>query len=99
MNVPPPNVPPQALPPWLRGALADMRMRYPNDALDVVAQQQLNPSTAGVVTVFRMVCGDCPGKLYIPGPGDTLSNFEIHLKNHNHRGRVQFRSQPRRSLL
>lgn len=93
-----------------------MRMRYPNDALDVVAQQQLNPSTGGVVTVFRMVCGDCPGKvrtcnllyqrsltgrsqLYIPGPGDTLSNFEIHLKNRNHRGRVQFRSQPRRSLL
>ncbi|OJT09571.1 hypothetical protein TRAPUB_13948 [Trametes pubescens] len=42
-----------------------MRMRYPNDALDVVAHQHLNPSTGGVVTVFRLVCGDCPGKPYL----------------------------------
>lgn len=53
----------KALPPWLQGALTDMRRRYPNDALDIVAYPQLNPSTGGVVTVFRLVCGDCPGKV------------------------------------
>lgn len=30
-------------------------------------------------------------KLYNPGPGDTLSNYEVHLKNRQHRLRVNNR--------
>ncbi|KAI0673855.1 hypothetical protein C8Q78DRAFT_656213 [Trametes maxima] len=93
------NPPPQTAPPWLGQALQEMRMRYPADAFDVVAIQRPNPSTGSVVTVFRAVCGDCPGKLYTVGPGDTLNNFEIHLRDLSHRRRVDERSQPRRSFL
>ncbi|KAF9467184.1 hypothetical protein BDZ94DRAFT_1249793 [Collybia nuda] len=30
-------------------------------------------------------------KLYTPGPGESLSNFEVHLKNREHRRRVNER--------
>ncbi|KAJ7906832.1 hypothetical protein B0H13DRAFT_1527796, partial [Mycena leptocephala] len=40
---------------------------------------------------WRIECFDCPGKLYIPGPGETLSNYEVHLKNRLHRRRVDER--------
>ncbi|KAJ2977221.1 hypothetical protein NUW54_g10125 [Trametes sanguinea] len=89
----------QTIPPWLHQAVRDARLRYPGHVFDVVARLVPNPSTGGQVTLFRLVCGDCPGKLYSPGPGDTLSNFEIHLKNVHHRRRVEDRMQPRRSLL
>lgn len=36
----------------------------------------------------RIRCHDCPGKLYTPGPGMTVENFEVHLKNRQHRDRV-----------
>lgn len=44
----------------------------------------------------RIRCVDCPGKLYTPGPGETVDNFEIHLKNRIHRERVEgrLRSMP-----
>ncbi|KAJ7938107.1 hypothetical protein B0H13DRAFT_1588165 [Mycena leptocephala] len=37
---------------------------------------------------WRITCLDCPGKLYISGPGETLANFEVHLRNRLHRQRV-----------
>ncbi|KDN46567.1 hypothetical protein RSAG8_04220, partial [Rhizoctonia solani AG-8 WAC10335] len=40
---------------------------------------------------FRLKCLDCPGKLYTPGPDQTLSNFEVHLKNRGHRSNVNKR--------
>ncbi|KAI0829023.1 hypothetical protein BC628DRAFT_1361950 [Trametes gibbosa] len=83
----------------MRYALRDIHLRYPNDAFDVRAHQRQNPSTGGVVTVFHMMCGDCPEELYTPGPGDTLGNFEVHLNDHVHRGRVHARMQPRRSMF
>ncbi|OSD00877.1 hypothetical protein PYCCODRAFT_645062 [Trametes coccinea BRFM310] len=86
-------------PPWLHQALRDARLRYPGYAFDVVARLVPNPSTGGQVTLFRLVCGDCPGMLYHLGPGDTLSNFEMHLKDAHHRHRAQERMHPRRSLL
>ncbi|KAH9854297.1 hypothetical protein C2E23DRAFT_66872 [Lenzites betulinus] len=55
------SIPPQALPPWMHNALQDTHLRYPYDAFDVTAHLRQNPSTGGVVTVFRMICGDCPG--------------------------------------
>src|SRR2546421_2833645 len=39
----------------------------------------------------RIRCHDCPGKLYTPGPGMTVENFEVHLKNRAHRERVDQR--------
>ncbi|KAK5629709.1 hypothetical protein RRF57_005424 [Xylaria bambusicola] len=39
----------------------------------------------------RIRCLDCPGKLYTPGPDTSASNFEVHLKNRNHRERVEGR--------
>ena len=39
----------------------------------------------------RIKCLDCPWKLYTPGPGGTVDNFEIHLKNRLHRERVEWR--------
>ncbi|KAI0526589.1 SNF5-domain-containing protein [Xylaria bambusicola] len=39
----------------------------------------------------RIRCLDCPGKLYTPGPDTSASNFEVHLKNRNHRERVEAR--------
>ncbi|KAH8595002.1 hypothetical protein B0O99DRAFT_595045 [Bisporella sp. PMI_857] len=39
----------------------------------------------------RIRCHDCPGKLYTPGPEMTVVNFEVHLKNRQHRERVEQR--------
>jgi hypothetical protein len=41
-----------------------------------------------------MKCFDCPGRLYQPGPGFSLENFEIHLKNREHRFNVEKRLNP-----
>lgn len=39
----------------------------------------------------RIRCLDCPGKLYTPGPGMTVENFEVHLRNRQHKERVEAR--------
>ena len=41
----------------------------------------------------RIKCKDCPGKLYTPDLNLGVNNFEVHLKNKNHRERVQKRMQ------
>jgi len=41
----------------------------------------------------RIKCNDCPGKLYTVGPGTTVENFEIHLKNRLHKDRVLARTK------
>ncbi len=40
----------------------------------------------------RIRCLDCPGKLYMAGPGMTVGSFEIHLKNRQHRKNVDGRA-------
>ncbi|KAF2012054.1 SNF5-domain-containing protein [Aaosphaeria arxii CBS 175.79] len=40
----------------------------------------------------RIRCIDCPGKLYSAGPGLTADNFEVHLKNRQHRASVDKRT-------
>jgi len=52
-----------------------------------------NANARNVQYVFlpRIRCRDCPGKLYTPGPEMTTVNFEVHLKNKNHRERVNTR--------
>lgn len=39
----------------------------------------------------RIRCHDCPGKLYTPGPNMTVDNFEVHLRNRQHKERVEER--------
>lgn len=40
----------------------------------------------------RIRCKDCPGKLYTPGPGESAENFSVHLKNKQHREKVNRRT-------
>jgi len=51
------------------------------------------PTPEGVKYMYlpRIRCHDCPGKLYTPGPETTVGNFEVHLKNRQHRERVDAR--------
>ncbi|PPQ70557.1 hypothetical protein CVT26_013144 [Gymnopilus dilepis] len=50
-----------------------------------------NKGSALCSTNWRIRCADCPGKIYYPGPGETLANFDVHLKNREHRRRVSER--------
>ncbi|EPQ51859.1 SNF5-domain-containing protein [Gloeophyllum trabeum ATCC 11539] len=71
-------------PEWLSAAMQAMRERYPQDRFETILKK-LNPNAS---PEWRIKCLDCPGKLYTPGPGETLSNYEVHLKNRQHRQRV-----------
>jgi SWI/SNF-related matrix-associated actin-dependent regulator of chromatin subfamily B protein 1 len=55
-------------------------------------QGQPIPSDLKWMYLPRIRCHDCPGKLYTPGPGMTVENFEVHLKNRQHRERVDTRT-------
>ena len=39
----------------------------------------------------RIRCNDCRTKQYTAGPGLTVDNFEIHLRNRQHKERVEAR--------
>jgi SWI/SNF-related matrix-associated actin-dependent regulator of chromatin subfamily B member 1 len=39
----------------------------------------------------RIRCKDCPGKLYTPDANLGVTNFEVHLKNRQHREKVNQR--------
>jgi SWI/SNF-related matrix-associated actin-dependent regulator of chromatin subfamily B member 1 len=85
----PPTSPTKSWPPqWLTSAMHATQMKYPHDKFDVVLRKVGESGTAE----WRIKCVDCPGKLYKPGPGETLSNFEVHLKNRQHRQRVDDRT-------
>jgi len=76
-------------PDWLNDAVTNMLKKYPDDRFGVV----LRPAKPGQPEPpgWRIKCHDCPGKLYTAGPGNTLSNFEVHLKNRQHRMKVATR--------
>lgn len=69
-------------PTWLVDASQSLRARYPHDRFEV------RPKGGAE---WRLRCLDCPGKLYTPGPGESLTNFEVHLKNRAHRANVAAR--------
>lgn len=87
-------------PPWLMQAIAAMRAKYPDD---LFVLKRINGTEwrvkctdcPGKVRLSSM----CNSRylinpfeqLYTPGPGDTLSNYEVHLKNRNHRQKVNDR--------
>ncbi|KAF3937886.1 hypothetical protein ABW19_dt0208694 [Dactylella cylindrospora] len=96
-----------SVPAWLEQGLAVLRQSYPDDQFEGIMRQVLIDTMTGnsvpqntpmvppgrYITDYtpRIRCVDCPGKLYTPGPGETVENFEIHLKNRMHRERVDIR--------
>ncbi|KAJ7628439.1 SNF5-domain-containing protein [Roridomyces roridus] len=76
-------IPPQ----WLSNALQAMQAKWENDKFEITLRK-VNPSST---PEWRIKCLDCPGKLYQPGPNETLSNYEVHLRNRLHRQRVNDR--------
>jgi len=61
---------------------------------EAVKQDQLaNISPENIIYQWlpRIRCNDCPGKVYTALPGSAAENFEIHLKNRQHRERVENR--------
>jgi len=80
---PPPPPPPH----WLNEAAEDLKARYPDDRFEVIMR-----FNGGVERGWRVACFDCPGKLYTTGPNETLNNYEVHLKNRQHRLKVNIRA-------
>lgn len=76
-----------AAPPWLTTAIRSLQEQYPDDKFEAILRRPA-PRT---ILEWRMKCLDCPGKLYNSGPGDTLQNYEVHLRNRQHRLRVNAR--------
>ncbi|KAJ6593508.1 hypothetical protein B0H19DRAFT_919938 [Mycena capillaripes] len=62
-----------------------MQAVYKDDKFEVIPKPNVSEWE------WRIKCLDCPGKLYITGAGETLENFELHLKNRLHRRRVNDR--------
>jgi len=73
-------------PTWLSSGIQVMQAKYPDDRFELSLRQ-----LHGANPEWRIRCRDCPGKLYTPGPGETLLNYEVHLKNRQHRQRVNDR--------
>ncbi|KAF7321532.1 hypothetical protein MKEN_00674100 [Mycena kentingensis (nom. inval.)] len=86
---PPSSGPPSSLPPkpsqppqWLLKCMQELQSEYKNDKFEVICKANATEWE------WRVKCLDCPGKVYITGPGETLTNYELHLKNRQHRTRV-----------
>ena len=88
-------------------ALEKLQQSYPTDAFEgtmrytavspvedaPISLSRSEPPPPGTKFFYypRIKCKDCPGKLYTPGPGDGVENFEVHLKNRQHREKVAMR--------
>lgn len=97
----------QAPPDWLVDALKKLNEQYPDDSFEAVMKYSaVDPETEAPLVIPageqppdnvkymhlpRIRCRDCPGKLYQPGPEFTSANFEVHLKNRQHREKVGIR--------
>ncbi|KAL4780154.1 hypothetical protein BJX76DRAFT_338885 [Aspergillus varians] len=105
-NPPQPGVPAPPPPSWLVAGLARLNQANPNDSFEAVmrytavdtetmqpvANANSQPSQKlKFLYLPRIRCHDCPGKLYTPGPGTTVDNFEVHLRNRQHKERVEER--------
>ncbi|KAH8926069.1 SNF5-domain-containing protein [Atractiella rhizophila] len=73
-------VPPQ----WLLNCVTTLRSAWPNDRFETVPKPNLPDG-------WRIRCNDCPGNLYNVGPEESLTNFEVHLRNRSHRLNIQNR--------
>ncbi|KAG8898865.1 SWI/SNF chromatin-remodeling complex subunit, partial [Tulasnella sp. 408] len=92
---PPPNLMPNVpdfdpeTPQWMRRAVQELRAKYENDLFEAVLRP-LQPGPAPSMD-WRIMCYDCFGKMYTPGPDEKLLSFEVHLKNKQHRANVNAR--------
>ncbi|KDQ13787.1 hypothetical protein BOTBODRAFT_175218 [Botryobasidium botryosum FD-172 SS1] len=84
-----PSYPPD-VPNWIPTCLEALKAEFPYDEISVVPR-------LGTPLEWRLTCADCPGKLYLPGPNESLENFQVHLKNRVHRQNVSRRVQNQRS--
>ncbi|KAG8785759.1 SWI/SNF chromatin-remodeling complex subunit [Ceratobasidium sp. 428] len=64
------------LPQWMQDCLAAIQSRYPNDRVSVILKPRLQNTGEPAMPKSRPKCPDCPGKLYILDPEQTLTNFE-----------------------
>ncbi|KAL3496243.1 hypothetical protein BJX62DRAFT_136038 [Aspergillus germanicus] len=105
-NPPQPGVPGPSPPTWLVAGLARLKRLNPNDSFEAVMRytavdtETMQPvananAQPGLKLKYlylpRIRCHDCPGKLYTPGPATTVDNFEVHLRNRQHKERVEER--------
>jgi SWI/SNF-related matrix-associated actin-dependent regulator of chromatin subfamily B protein 1 len=67
-------------------------LRYPDDDVAIIKKAKKPEDQVGGEVEWRVKCADCPGKIYTLGPGETLSNFEVHLKNRAHIEKRQARA-------
>ncbi|KAF2147241.1 uncharacterized protein K452DRAFT_217280 [Aplosporella prunicola CBS 121167] len=67
----------------MRWSAVDTRTQSPA-RMDSLPQGAPIPSHIKFFYLPRIRCHDCPGKLYTAGPGLTVENFEVHLKNRLH---------------
>ncbi|CAG8951916.1 hypothetical protein HYFRA_00005721 [Hymenoscyphus fraxineus] len=72
----------------MRHSAVDRDTRMP---LPTVPPGSEVPDNMEFMYLPRIRCQDCPGKLYTPGPEESVENFEVHLKNRQHRERVDAR--------
>jgi len=79
---------PSTAPEWLKRATEHLRAKYPGDEFDVVLRKIKRDRPPD----WRIRCHDCPMMVYTTGPGSTLSNFEVHLRNRRHREKVMERT-------
>ncbi|CAI2184367.1 17179_t:CDS:10, partial [Funneliformis geosporum] len=84
-NAPLSNKP--VIPEWIVQQREQLLQKYPRDRFDII-QKPNNPNE------LRIKCFDCPRRLYQLGDGLSLKNFEIHLKNREHRTNVEKRLNP-----
>lgn len=99
---PPTGVVPTDPPKWLWAATQSMRSKYPDDLFILKringTEWRIKCSDCpGKVSLIRCLYPMgvslmfLSTQLYTPGPGETLSNYEVHLKNRQHRQRVNDR--------
>lgn len=62
---------------------------------DTVAPGDPPPEGSRAMFLPRIRCNDCPGKVYTTVKETVVEDFEVHLKNRHHRGRVEDREKQR----
>ncbi|KAJ5239212.1 hypothetical protein N7468_003831 [Penicillium chermesinum] len=106
-NPPQTGVPGPPPPSWLVQGIERLKELNPNDSFEgIMRYSAVDMETFAAITnpqnlppghkikyqyLPRIRCLDCPGKLYTPGPGMTVDNFEVHLRNRQHKERVDER--------
>ncbi|RPA88124.1 hypothetical protein BJ508DRAFT_410012 [Ascobolus immersus RN42] len=93
-------------PQWLSDAIVKLKERYPDHRIEATMRSTaMDADTGKLITpgdrsvnlsvIYQMIprlrCRDCPGRLYMVGPGETIDNFMTHLRNKHHRKAVESR--------